>query len=89
MRNFNYTHNFYECNTWSITLREKCRLRVFDSRRLFGPKREVRGGWINYIMGKFFTVYCEGDQIKEDEIRRACGAHGREDKYTQHFIWKV
>jgi hypothetical protein len=30
------------CETWSLTLREECRLRVFDNRGLrtiFGPKR--------------------------------------------------
>ena len=35
------------CETWSLTLREERRLRVFENRvmrRLFGPKRdEVRG----------------------------------------------
>jgi hypothetical protein len=37
----------YGCETWSLTLREECRLRVFENRvlwRLFGPKRdEVMG----------------------------------------------
>jgi len=35
--------------TWSLTLREECRLRVFENRalrRIFGPKRdEVTGEW--------------------------------------------
>ena len=39
----------YGCETWSLTLREECRLRVFEnrvSRRVFGPKRdEVTGEW--------------------------------------------
>jgi hypothetical protein len=39
----------YECETWSLTLREKHRLRVFENRvlrRIFGPKRdEVTGEW--------------------------------------------
>jgi hypothetical protein len=39
----------YGCETWSLTLREKRRLRVFENRmlrRIFGPKRdEVRGEW--------------------------------------------
>ena len=33
----------YGCGTWSLTLREKHRLRVFEnrvSRRIFGPKRD-------------------------------------------------
>jgi hypothetical protein len=38
----------YGCQTWSLTLREERRLRVFENRmlRLFGPKRdEVTGEW--------------------------------------------
>jgi hypothetical protein len=39
----------YGCETWSLTLREKHRLRVFETRvlrRIFGPKRdEVTGDW--------------------------------------------
>ena len=34
----------YGCETWSLTLREECRLRVFEKRVLrsiFGPKRDV------------------------------------------------
>jgi hypothetical protein len=37
------------CETWSLTLREERRLRVFEKsvlRRIFGPKRdEVTGEW--------------------------------------------
>jgi hypothetical protein len=40
---------FYGCETWSLTLREEQRLRVFENRvlrRTFGPKRdEVTGEW--------------------------------------------
>jgi len=39
----------YGCKTWSLTLWEEHRLRVFENRLLrntFGPKREkVTGGW--------------------------------------------
>jgi hypothetical protein len=39
----------YRCETWSLTVREEHRLRVFENRvlrRIFGPKRdEVTGGW--------------------------------------------
>jgi hypothetical protein len=38
----------YGCETWSLTLREEHRLRVYENRvlrRIFGPKRdEVTGG---------------------------------------------
>jgi hypothetical protein len=39
----------YGCETWSLTLREEHRLRMFENRvlrRIFGPKRdEVTGQW--------------------------------------------
>jgi hypothetical protein len=41
----------YGCETWSLTLREKHRLKVFENRelrRIFGPKwEEVVRGWRN------------------------------------------
>jgi len=40
---------WYGCETWSLTLRERGKLRVFENtvlRRIFGPKRdEVTGEW--------------------------------------------
>jgi hypothetical protein len=39
----------YGCETWSLTLKEEHRLRVFENgvlRRIFGPRREeVTGRW--------------------------------------------
>jgi len=39
----------YGCETWSLTLKEESRLRVFENwamRRMFGPKMdEVTGEW--------------------------------------------
>jgi hypothetical protein len=38
----------YGCETWSLTLREEHKLRVFENRvlrRIFGPKREEDGSW--------------------------------------------
>jgi hypothetical protein len=43
------------CETWSLTLREEHRLRVFENRvlRIFGPKRDVvTGDW-----RKLFSKY--------------------------------
>jgi hypothetical protein len=43
----------YECENWSLTLREKYRLRVFEKRvlrRIFGQKSdEVTRGWRNLL----------------------------------------
>ena len=49
IQNYNSALVLYGCETWSLTLREEHRLRVFENRvfrRVFGPKRdEVTGEW--------------------------------------------
>jgi hypothetical protein len=44
-----FSRCFCRCETWSLTLKEERRLRVFENsvlRRIFGPKRdEVKGEW--------------------------------------------
>jgi hypothetical protein len=51
----------YGCETWSLTLREECRLRVFENkvlRRVFGPKRdEVIGEWRRLHNEKLYALY--------------------------------
>jgi hypothetical protein len=51
----------YGCETWSLTLREEHRLRVFESRllrRIVGPKRdEVTGGWRKLHNEKLHNLY--------------------------------
>ena len=47
MRTINLPVVLYGCETWSLTLREKCRLRVFENRvlrRIFGSKRDEMTG---------------------------------------------
>jgi hypothetical protein len=52
---------FYGCETWSHTLREECRLRVFENkvlRRIFGSKRdEVTGEWRRLHDGGLYALY--------------------------------
>jgi len=47
----------YGCETWSLTLKERRRLRAFENgvlKRIFGPERNVvRGSGENYIMRSF------------------------------------
>jgi hypothetical protein len=49
------------CETWSVTLREEPRLRVFENRvlrRIFGPKRdEVTGKWRKLHSGELHNLY--------------------------------
>ena len=45
----------YECETWSLSLREEQRLRLLKNRalrRLFGPKR-------NQVIGEWRRLHCE------------------------------
>jgi hypothetical protein len=55
----------YGCETWSVTLREEHRLKVFENRvlrRIFGPKREeVRENGEDCTMGSF--IICSHHQI--------------------------
>ena len=49
----------YGCEAWSLTLREKCRLRVFENRILriiFGPKRDANGERKGFKMNNF--IFC-------------------------------
>jgi hypothetical protein len=70
----------YGCETWSLTLREKRRLSVFENRvlrRVFGPKRdEVTGEWRKLHNEELLTQYCAGGKIETNEMGRACGAYG-------------
>ena len=48
----------YGCKTWSLTLREECRLRVFENRilrRIFGPKRDENGSGEGSKMRNFIV----------------------------------
>jgi hypothetical protein len=60
---------FYGCETWSLTLREKHRLRVFGNRVLrgiFGPKRdEVTGEWRMLHSGELHNLYASPDIIRQ------------------------
>jgi hypothetical protein len=58
----------YGCESWSLTLREEHRLRVFQNRvlrRIFGPKRdEVTGEWRELHNGELHNLYSSPDIIR-------------------------
>jgi hypothetical protein len=64
----------YWCETWSLTLREEHRLRVFENRVLrgiFGPKRdEVTGDWRKLHNGELHNLYSSPDIIRQIKSRR-------------------
>jgi hypothetical protein len=80
----------YDCEIWSLTLREEFRLRVFENRILrtiFGPKTdEVIGGGEDYITMSFMlTKYHSGRQVKKTGMGRTCGTYGGEERCIQGF----
>jgi hypothetical protein len=58
----------YGCESWSLTLREERRLRVFEDRvlrRIFGPKRdEVTGEWRRLHNKKLYALYSSQNIIR-------------------------
>jgi hypothetical protein len=64
----------YGCETWSLTLREEHRLRVFENRvlrRIFGPKRdEVTGDWRKLHNEELRRLYSSPSIIRMIKSRR-------------------
>jgi hypothetical protein len=64
----------YGCRTWSLTLREEQRLRVFENRvlrRIFGPKRdEATGEWRRPHNEEVNDLYSSPNIIRVIKSRR-------------------
>ena len=60
----------YGCETWSLTLREKRRLKVFENRvlrRIFGPEwDEVIREWRKLHNEEFNDLYCSPNIFPEE-----------------------
>jgi hypothetical protein len=84
----------YGCDTWSLTLREERRLRVFENRvlrRIFGPKRdEVTGGWRELHNEELHDLYSSPGIVRVIKARgmRWVGHVGGEG-CIQHFRWEA
>jgi hypothetical protein len=69
----------YGCETWSLTLREEHRLRMFENRvlrRLLGPKRgEVTGGWRTLQNEELHNSYSSPRIIRIMKSRRRWAGH--------------
>jgi len=64
----------YGCETWSLTLRDERRLRVFENRvlrRIFGPKRdEVTREWRKLHNEELNDLYSSSSIIRMIKSRR-------------------
>jgi hypothetical protein len=64
----------YGCETWSLTLREEHRQRVFENRvlrKIFGPKRdEVTGEWRQLHNKELHDLYSSPSIIRIIKSRR-------------------
>ena len=64
----------YGCETWSLTLREERKLRVFENmvlRRIFGPRRdEVTGGCRRMHNEELSDLYCSPNIVRVIKSRR-------------------
>jgi hypothetical protein len=63
----------YGCKTWSLTLREEHRLRIFENRvlkRIFGPKREEDGSWRKLQNDELHNLYSSPNIVRVIKSRR-------------------
>jgi len=64
----------YGCETWSLTLRVECRLRLFENsvlRRVFGSKRdEVTGEWKKLHNEELRDLYSLPNIVRVVKLRR-------------------
>ena len=66
----------YGHETWSLTLREECRLRVFENRilrRIIGPKRDANGKWRRLHNEELHSSYRSSNIVRVIKSRRWTG----------------
>jgi hypothetical protein len=85
------------CETWSLTLKEKLRLRVFEYRvlrRVFGPKRdEVTGEWRRLHNEELYALYVSSNIIWVIKSRivmsGVCSTRENQERCIQGFGGKT
>jgi hypothetical protein len=87
----------YGCETWSLTLGEKHRLRVFENRelrRIFGPKREEDGSWRKLRNDELHSLYSSPNIVRVIKSRRMrwvghVARMGKRRGILQGFGWEA
>jgi hypothetical protein len=80
----------YGCETWSFTLREEHRLRVFENRvlrRICGPKRdEVTGEWRKLHSEELHILYSSTNRLLLGRSNQEeCDTHERGEGMCTRF----
>ena len=73
--NYHMCHStvLYGCETWSLTLREESRLRVFQNRilrRIFGPKKDKNGEGRRFHNEELHSLYRSPNMVRVIKPRR-------------------
>jgi hypothetical protein len=82
------------CETWSLTLREEHKLRVFENRvlrRIFGPKREEDDSWRKLHNDELHILYSSPNIVRVIKSRRMTWAEdvaqmGRGEMFTGFWL---
>jgi hypothetical protein len=79
----------YGCETWSLTLREEYRLRIFENRvlrRIFEPKREEDGSWRKMHNDELHILY-SSPNIVIVVVGGTYGTYERGERCLQGIGW--
>ena len=84
----------YGCEAWSLTLREECRLRVFENRILrgiFGPKRDENGDWRRLHNEELHNLYRSPNVVRVIKFKRLrwAGHAARLEEGTRSSAFKI
>jgi hypothetical protein len=82
----------YKCETWSLTLGEEHRLRVFKNnmlRRIFGPKREEDGSWRKLHNDELHGLYSSANIVRVIKSRRMRWAGHVARKGERRGVYRV